>query len=127
MKTAKSGLATSGGMSAVSMAACCAHYLVAFLPVLGLTFLSPVVTNLSEYQREFFALGLLANLFGIEIMLRLMEKSGILHFRTLINNLNFGLSSCKKITWSYFHGCVSMTAWTLNRQSGSGIKTSNGF
>lgn len=92
MKAAKSGLAASGGISTASMAACCAHYLAAFLPVLGLSFLSPAAASLSEYQREFFSIGLLSNLLGIGIMLRLMEKNGVLHIRTWVNHFNFGLS-----------------------------------
>jgi cyanate permease len=65
---------------------------VAFLPVLGLSFLSPAVASLAERQSEFFALGLLSNLFGIGIMLRLMEKSGGLPVRTWMNNFNVGLN-----------------------------------
>ena len=92
MKAAKSGLAASGGISTASMAACCAHYLAAFLPALGLTFLSTAAASLVEYQTEFFLVGVLSNLFGIGVMLRLMGKNGILHIRTLMNNFNFGHS-----------------------------------
>ena len=73
-KGAKSSLAASGGMSTASMAACCTHYLVAFLPALGLSFLSTAVYGLAKYQSEFFLLGVISNLFGIGVMLRLMGK-----------------------------------------------------
>ncbi len=91
MKTAKSSLAASGGMSTASMAACCAHYLVAFLPALGLPFLSAAAAGLAEYQQEFFFLGVLSNLFGIGVMIRLMVKNNIISGHNLINHFTFGL------------------------------------
>ncbi|MEW6670684.1 MAG: hypothetical protein AB1427_03225 [Thermodesulfobacteriota bacterium] len=78
IKVAKSGLAASGGMSTASMAACCAHYLVPLVPVLGLPFLSAAVAGIASYQTEIFMAGVLANLFGLGVMLRLMHKNGIL-------------------------------------------------
>jgi len=78
MKGATSSLAASGGMSTASMAACCAHYLVAFLPALGLPFLSAAAAGLAQYQTQFFLVGVLSNLFGIGFMIQLMNKNGIL-------------------------------------------------
>ena len=78
LKAAKSGLATSGGMSTLSMAACCAHYLVPLLAAIGLPFLSAAAAGIADYQTEFFLLGVLSNLFGLGVMLRLMQKNGIL-------------------------------------------------
>ncbi len=78
MKGATSSLAASGGMSTASMAACCAHYLVAFLPALGLPFLSAAAAALAQYQTLFFLMGVLSNLFGIGFMIHLMNKNGIL-------------------------------------------------
>lgn len=72
IKGAISSLAASGGMSTASMAACCTHYLAAFLPALGLSFLSTAATGMAKYQSEFFLLGLISNLYGIGVMLRLM-------------------------------------------------------
>jgi len=91
MKGAKSSLAASGGISTASMAACCAHYLVAFLPALGLPFLSAAVAGLAEYQTQFFLLGVISNLFGIGFMLRLMAKNGIITSLAFLNHLPFGL------------------------------------
>ena len=90
MKGARSSLAASGGMSAVSMAACCAHYLVAFLPALGLPFLTAATTGLDRYQTYFFMVGVLSNLFGIGFMLRLMAKNGIMVTGRLVSRLNLG-------------------------------------
>ena len=90
MKGAKSSLATSGGMSAASMAACCAHYLAAFLPALGLPFLSAAAASMERYQALFFLIGVLSNLFGIGFMLRLMAKNGIIVTGRLVSRLNLG-------------------------------------
>lgn len=84
---AKSGLAASGGMSTASMAARCAHYLVPLMPTLGLPFLSGAVAGIARYQTELFMIGVLSNLFGLGIMLRIMYKNGI-----LILKYGFGLS-----------------------------------
>jgi len=83
LKAAKSGLAASGGMSTASMAACCAHYLVPLMPALGLPFLSAAVAGIATYQTEIFMLGVVSNLFGLGVMLRLMQKNGILKFEIL--------------------------------------------
>lgn len=91
VKSAKSSLAASGGMSTASMAACCAHYLVAFLPALGLPFLSAAAAGLAEYQTQLFLLGVLSNLFGIGVMLRVMQKNGIIPAGALASCAPFGL------------------------------------
>ena len=91
IKAAKSSLAVSGGVSTASMAACCAHYLVAFLPALGLPFLSAAAAGLTEYQMEFFLLGVFSNLIGISIMLRLMKKNGLIPAGILAKCFTIGL------------------------------------
>ncbi len=91
VKSAKSSLAASGGMSTASMAACCAHYLVAFLPALGLPFLSAAAAGLAEYQTQLFLLGVLSNLFGIGVMLRVIHKNGIIPAGVLSKYASFGL------------------------------------
>ncbi len=90
MKGATSSLAASGGMSTASMAACCAHYLVAFLPALGLPFLSAAAAGLAQYQTLFFLMGVLSNLFGIGFMIHLMNKNGMLPAVTLRRYLTLG-------------------------------------
>jgi cation transport ATPase len=91
MKGAKTSMAASGGMSTASMAACCAHYLFAFLPALGLPFLSEAAAGLAEYQPQFFFLGVVSNLFGIGVMIRLMLKNNIISKDVFINRFSFGL------------------------------------
>lgn len=91
IKAAKSGLAASSGMSTASMAACCAHYLVPLMPALGLPFLSGAVAGIASYQKELLMLGVLSNLIGLGIMLRIMHKNGILNLKHRFRILNFQL------------------------------------
>ncbi len=77
LRGAGSSMAASGGMSTISMALCCSHYVAAFLPAIGLPFLSAAAAGLAQYQVQFFALGVLSNLLGIGYMLRLRVKSGL--------------------------------------------------
>jgi cation transport ATPase len=91
MKAAKCSLAASSGMSTTAMAACCAHYLAIILPVLGLPFLSAAAAGLAQYQTYFFMAGVLSNLFGIGLMLRMMNRSGMIQFRSLVNHMPCGL------------------------------------
>ncbi len=78
LKGAKCSLAASGGMSTSAMAACCAHYLVNILPVLSLPFLSAAAASLALYQTHFFMAGVISNVVGIGLMLRMMKKNGII-------------------------------------------------
>lgn len=55
-------MAASGTTSTAAMISCCAHYLVNIAPVLGATGL---VTFATQYQVEFFWLGLAFNAAGI--------------------------------------------------------------
>lgn len=59
---AGSVMAASGTTSTAAMISCCAHYLVNLAPVLGATGL---VTFATQYQVEFFWLGLAFNAAGI--------------------------------------------------------------
>jgi len=61
-KDAGSVMAASGTTSTAAMISCCAHYLVNLAPVLGATGL---VTFATQYQIEFFWLGLAFNAAGI--------------------------------------------------------------
>lgn len=88
---AKSSLAASGGVSTASMAACCAHYLTALLPTLGLPSFSVVAAGLAEYQMEFFILGVISNLFGIVVMIRTMSKNELIPAGFLARSLTIGL------------------------------------
>ncbi len=55
-------VAASGTASAAAMVSCCTHYLVNLLPILGA---SGLVLFVSQYQVEFFWIGLLFNATGI--------------------------------------------------------------
>jgi copper chaperone CopZ len=96
MKAAKCTLAASGGVSTTAMAVCCSHYIVAFLPVLGLPFLSTAAASLADYQIYFFLVGAVSNLFGIGLMIRIMDKSGMIQVGTLKSHLGFGLFPLKR-------------------------------
>ncbi len=74
-KAAATGsVATSGGVSAGSMAACCAHHLSDVLPLLGL---SGVAIFLVRYQLFFIVVGVLSNIIGITIMLETIQHHGL--------------------------------------------------
>ena len=59
---ARTVMAASGTTSSAAMISCCAHYLVNIVPVLGA---SGLVTFASQYQVQFFWLGLAFNAAGI--------------------------------------------------------------
>lgn len=89
---AKSSMAASGGMSATAMMACCSHYLATVIPALGVPFLSAAaVASIAEYQTYFFLAGVLSCLVGIGLMLRMMEKHGLVQFGKLRNFLHLKL------------------------------------
>lgn len=64
----------SGGVSAGSMVACCAHHLSDVLPFLGLAGLA---TFLANYQLSFIIAGVLSNIVGITIMLDTIQRHGL--------------------------------------------------
>jgi P-type Cu+ transporter len=61
-KDSRAVMAASGTTSTAAMISCCAHYLVNIAPVLGATGL---VTFATQYQVEFFWVGLAFNAAGI--------------------------------------------------------------
>lgn len=65
-----STVATGAGTSTVAMAACCAHHLADFLPILSL---SGAAVFLTEYQAYFFLLGILSNILGIMFMVYIIR------------------------------------------------------
>ncbi len=72
--TTTGSVAASGGVSAGSMAACCAHHLSDVLPLLGL---SGVAILLVRYQLFFIVAGVLSNIVGITIMLETIQLHGL--------------------------------------------------
>jgi len=90
IKAAKSTMAASGGMSATAMMACCSHYLATVIPALGVPFLSATaVASIAEYQSYFFLAGVVSCLFGIGLMLRMMNKHGMIRLGNLKTFLSF--------------------------------------
>lgn len=71
MKGATAEVAASGGISTVSMAACCAHHIVDLAPLLGV---SAAAIFFAKYQTPFIMVGIFSNLIGITIMLNLIQK-----------------------------------------------------
>lgn len=60
-------VAVTGTTSTAAMLSCCAHYLVNVLPLIATT---GFVTIVSQYQIQFFWVGIVANLLGIVYILR---------------------------------------------------------
>ncbi len=91
-QTKKKGLTAevtaSGGVSTVSMIACCAHYLVGVLPFIGL---SATALFLVKYQISFLLIGIFSNILGIIIMLMNIQNHKLYDnslFFKRITNLN---------------------------------------
>lgn len=64
-------VAGTGGVSAGSMVACCSHFLLNLIPIVGL---SGIAIFLAAYQKEFLGIGILSNVIGISIMVRHKRK-----------------------------------------------------
>lgn len=71
---AASSVAVAGGVSTTSMAACCAHHVTDVLPIIGA---SAAAVLLNRYQDIFMTVGLLSNLIGINVMLRIIQAHGL--------------------------------------------------
>lgn len=83
--TAMTGtIAGTGGISGGSMIACCSHFLLNIIPIIGF---SGLATFLMAYQKLFFGIGIISNVVGISILMnhkRKMEKM----------NLDMGRGEC---------------------------------
>ena len=66
----------SGTTSVIAMVSCCAHYLVNILPIIGIT---GVALLISQLQIELFWLGLILNLIGIVYIGRNITKFKMAH------------------------------------------------
>jgi len=73
-KTDQSGkiIAISGTTSTAAMIACCSHYLVNILPVIGVT---GMVAFAAQFQTELFWVGIISNTLGIIYILRRVIKA----------------------------------------------------
>ncbi len=70
--TSTASVAAAGGVSTTAMVACCLHHVTDVLPILGA---SAASIFLIQYQSVFLAVGVISNLIGINIMLRVIQKS----------------------------------------------------
>ncbi len=72
MKSVSSkGVAASGGVSTLSMVACCAHHVTDILPLIGF---AAFALFLTQYQNFFVVLGVLSNMVGILFMLGIIQN-----------------------------------------------------
>jgi len=69
-----SGVIATGGVSTLSMVACCAHHLTDVLPLIGL---AGAALFLADYQTLFLLLGFLSNSVGIVYMLGTLHRHGL--------------------------------------------------
>src|SRR3989344_919295 len=68
------GMAASGTISGGSMIACCSHYLLSVIPVIGITGLTAFTSFLMTYQKAFFSIGILSSVVGVTLMLNHKRK-----------------------------------------------------
>ncbi len=80
----------SGGVSAGSMAACCAHHLSDVLPLIGL---SGAAIFLVRYQLFFIIAGVVSNIVGITIMLETIQRHGL---SDRLERLKWNMNQVKK-------------------------------
>lgn len=90
-KAVNASAAVSGGISAGSMVACCAHHLTEVLPLVGLSGLTAFP---ADYQVFFMIIGILANMIGITMMLETIQR---LELCPKIARLRWKMGSIKKV------------------------------
>jgi len=90
--SATASVTASGGVSAGSMIACCAHHLSDVLPLLGLSGLAAFLVN---YQFFFIILGVMSNIVGITIMLETIQRYNLCPW---VARLHVDMSRVKKGT-----------------------------
>lgn len=74
----------AGGVSTTSMIACCAHHVVDVLPILGLT---AAAMFLAQFQNLFLVIGVVSNLIGINIMLKIIQEHKLFSKSTLLGKI----------------------------------------
>ena len=90
-RAATGSVAVSGGVSAGSMAACCAHHLSDILPLLGL---SGAAIFLTTYQTFSIIIGVFSNVVGITIMLETIQRHGL---SERLKNWSLNMNRVKKV------------------------------
>ena len=64
-------VAGTGGVSAGSMVACCSHFLLNVIPIVGV---SGLALFLTAYQKWFLVIGIISNIIGISVMVKHKRK-----------------------------------------------------
>ncbi len=77
-------IAATGGISAGSMVACCAHHVTDIFPLLGLTALA---TFLTQYQTFFLGIGVASNVIGIIMIFRMIQRHKLYHEKGIIKHI----------------------------------------
>jgi len=67
-------IAATGGISAGSMLACCAHHISDVIPIIGI---SAATIFFNKYQILFIIIGVLSNIIGITYMLKIIQKHNL--------------------------------------------------
>lgn len=67
-------MATCGGISTTTMVACCLHHASDVAPLLGF---SAAIVFFAQYQVFFIIIGILSNLVGATMMLRIVQKENL--------------------------------------------------
>ncbi|MDP2666670.1 MAG: hypothetical protein Q8P05_04190 [Candidatus Diapherotrites archaeon] len=75
VRKANPAMMAAGGVSAGSMAACCAHHVLDLFPLLGM---AGIAAALASYEQIFLGFGLLAGAYGLVHMLTVLETHGLL-------------------------------------------------
>lgn len=91
-RTETASTAASGAVSGGSMVACCAHHLTEVLPIIGL---SSLTIFLGRYQIFFMAIGVIANIIGITVMLDTIQRLGLSH---RLSHLRLNMGLVKKVS-----------------------------
>lgn len=94
-KQATASLAASGGVSAGSMVACCAHHLSDILPLIGVAGLTAFLV---KYQTLFIILGVLSNAVGIAIMLETIQRHKLC---PLVSNWKWNMGTAKRVVMGW--------------------------
>jgi hypothetical protein len=102
---ATSSVAVAGGVSTTSMVACCAHHVTDVLPILGI---SAAVVFLNQFQNLFIIAGVLSNLIGINVMLRIIQKHDLYQKDQSIFSFIMKLNMNKSL---YFVGSFSIVTF----------------
>lgn len=90
-----SQVATSGGMSAGSMVACCLHHVAEILPIVGASGLiagSGIFLTLAYYIKPLLTVGVLSSLVGVVFMVAVIQNNGLYSGRAfdyLFKRINF--------------------------------------